>query len=271
MHPPELCDGWHAGRARQLLSNARRPNACARFQSFPPLLLALPVATLAQSTPAPHDRDHAPPPPRSAPPRTPCVTSGGRRLVRRSPLYRRCRPASPPPPGTVETALALRYIDIQPGTGAPMQPGDFLTVHYTGWLASTGEKFDSSLDRNEPFTFQQGEHHVIPGWDDGLNGMRVGGKRRLFIPLAAGLWRPGPRAHPPECRLDLRRPTAGSLARATRSFGAHSAGNSARVRCGTTAEVKQKGRAKRPFFSSSCRVPRVSRLRRGPPPRKDSR
>ena len=75
-----------------------------------------------------------------------------------------------------------------------MQQGDFLTVQYTGWLASNGMKFDSSLDRNEPFTFQQGEHRVISGWDEGLNGMRVGGKRRLFIPwqLAYGEMGRGP-------------------------------------------------------------------------------
>jgi peptidylprolyl isomerase len=75
-----------------------------------------------------------------------------------------------------------------------MQPGDFLTVQYTGWLASNGQKFDSSVDRNEPFTFQQGAHRVIPGWDQGLNGMHVGGKRRLFIPwqLAYGELGRGP-------------------------------------------------------------------------------
>ncbi len=75
-----------------------------------------------------------------------------------------------------------------------MQPGDFLTVQYTGWLASNGQKFDSSVDRNEPFTFQQGAHRVIPGWDQGLNGMRIGGKRRLFIPwqLAYGELGRGP-------------------------------------------------------------------------------
>lgn len=61
-------------------------------------------------------------------------------------------------------------------------PGQQLTVQYTGWLASDGTKFDSSVDRNEPFTFPQGAHRVITGWDQGFGGMRVGGKRRLFIP-----------------------------------------------------------------------------------------
>lgn len=91
-------------------------------------------------------------------------------------------PGLPAVTGPVQTAFALRYIDIAPGAGAPVQPGDFLTVHYTGWLAATGVKFDSSVDRGVPFQFQQGTHHVIPGWDEGFGGMRVGGKRRLFIP-----------------------------------------------------------------------------------------
>ena len=88
----------------------------------------------------------------------------------------------PPATGKVETAFALRYIDIKPGDGAEAQPDQFYTVHYTGWLESDGTKFDSSLDRNEPFTFEQGTHRVIPGWDFGVTGMHVGGKRRLFIP-----------------------------------------------------------------------------------------
>jgi peptidylprolyl isomerase len=88
----------------------------------------------------------------------------------------------PPAAGPVQTAFALRYIDTQIGAGALIQPGDFLTVHYTGWLASDGTKFDSSLDRGQPIDFQQGAHRVIPGWDQGFAGMHVGGKRRLFIP-----------------------------------------------------------------------------------------
>ena len=84
--------------------------------------------------------------------------------------------------GKVESAFALRYIDIQPGTGPEAQPNQFYTVHYTGWLASDGTKFDSSLDRKEPITFQQGLRRVMPGWDYGFAGMHVGGKRRLFIP-----------------------------------------------------------------------------------------
>jgi peptidylprolyl isomerase len=103
-------------------------------------------------------------------------------------------PGIPPASGKVESAFALRYIDIKTGGGAEAQPGQFYTVHYTGWLASDGTKFDSSLDRNEPFTFQQGVHGVIPGWDNGFGGMHVGGKRRLFIPYQLAY---GERGRPP--------------------------------------------------------------------------
>ena len=103
-------------------------------------------------------------------------------------------PGVPPAAGEVKTAFALRYIDTVTGTGDPVAPGEFLTVQYTGWLASNGTKFDSYLDRNEPFTFPQGAHRVIPGWDQGFGGMRVGGKRRLFIPYQLAY---GDRGQPP--------------------------------------------------------------------------
>ena len=100
----------------------------------------------------------------------------------------------PPATGKVETAFALRYMDIKPGDGPEAQPGQFYTVHYTGWLASDGSKFDSSVDRNEPFTFLQGRRSVIPGWDSGFGGMHVGGKRRFFIPYQLAY---GERGRPP--------------------------------------------------------------------------
>ncbi|KRG38908.1 peptidylprolyl isomerase [Stenotrophomonas pictorum JCM 9942] len=83
-------------------------------------------------------------------------------------------------------------IDTQPGTGAEAVPGTKVTVHYTGWLYDEraadkhGEKFDSSLDRGEPFTFNLGEKQVIRGWDEGFAGMKVGGKRTLMIPAEYG-------------------------------------------------------------------------------------
>lgn len=88
----------------------------------------------------------------------------------------------PPVKGIAKTLYALKYIDIKVGTGEVAPATGVFTVHYTGWLASDGTKFDSSVDRKEPIKFQVGARHVIPGWDTGFAGMRVGGKRRLFIP-----------------------------------------------------------------------------------------
>ena len=111
-------------------------------------------------------------------------------------------PGVPPAVGLVRTAFALRYVDVQPGTGDPVTPGEFLTVQYTGWLASDGTKFDSSVDRNQPFPFRQGTHQVIPGWDEGFAGMRVGGKRRLFIPYQLAYGEDGrPPVIPPKSDL----------------------------------------------------------------------
>jgi len=82
----------------------------------------------------------------------------------------------------VLVAYALRYQEIKVGDGELAQPGWLYSVHYTGWLASDGTKFDSSVDRGQPIEFPQGFKRVITGWDEGFEGMRVGGKRRLFIP-----------------------------------------------------------------------------------------
>lgn len=97
-------------------------------------------------------------------------------------------PANPPEvQGTeITTDSGLKYIDIQAGTGAAPAPGDTVAVHYTGWLADGGTKFDSSLDRGEPFQFALGQGQVIKGWDEGLSTMKVGGKRRLIIPPGLG-------------------------------------------------------------------------------------
>lgn len=82
----------------------------------------------------------------------------------------------------VQVQYAMRYQEIKVGDGDLAQPGWIYSVHYTGWLASDGTKFDSSVDRGEPIEFPQGYKRVITGWDQGFEGMRVGGKRRLFIP-----------------------------------------------------------------------------------------
>ena len=79
------------------------------------------------------------------------------------------------------TASGLKYIDIQVGTGESPKTGQTVSVHYTGWL-SDGTKFDSSVDRGQPFSFPIGKGQVIKGWDEGVATMKVGGKRRLIIP-----------------------------------------------------------------------------------------
>jgi FKBP-type peptidyl-prolyl cis-trans isomerase len=83
------------------------------------------------------------------------------------------------------SATALIIEDMAVGEGAEAQTGRTVSVHYTGWLSS-GEKFDSSKDRNEPFDFPLGRGYVIPGWDQGVAGMKVGGQRKLTIPPHLG-------------------------------------------------------------------------------------
>ena len=94
----------------------------------------------------------------------------------------------------MHTAYALKYIDTKIGTGDLAMINKFYTVHYTGWLAADGKKFDSSVDRGAPITFPVGAHRVIPGWDTGFAGMHIGGKRRLFIPYQLAY---GETGHPP--------------------------------------------------------------------------
>ncbi|VVE87947.1 FKBP-type peptidyl-prolyl cis-trans isomerase [Pandoraea bronchicola] len=86
---------------------------------------------------------------------------------------------------TITTDSGLQYDDLQVGDGAEATPGKTVTVHYTGWLTD-GKKFDSSKDRNDPFAFVLGGGMVIRGWDEGVAGMKVGGKRKLIIPAELG-------------------------------------------------------------------------------------
>lgn len=96
--------------------------------------------------------------------------------------------AGGPPPLDIEptmTPSGLQFIEVQPGTGDEARSGHRVQVHYTGWLTN-GTKFDSSVDRGDPFTFALGKGQVIRGWDQGVAGMKVGGKRRLLIPADLG-------------------------------------------------------------------------------------
>ncbi|WP_394707583.1 FKBP-type peptidyl-prolyl cis-trans isomerase [Sedimenticola selenatireducens] len=83
------------------------------------------------------------------------------------------------------TDSGLKYDDMVEGEGAVAAAGQRVVVHYTGWLTD-GRKFDSSLDRNDPFTFSLGAGQVIRGWDEGVQGMKIGGKRKLTIPPQLG-------------------------------------------------------------------------------------
>jgi FKBP-type peptidyl-prolyl cis-trans isomerase len=83
------------------------------------------------------------------------------------------------------TGSGLQVIEMQAGTGEEARSGHEVTVHYTGWLTD-GRKFDSSRDRGDPFKFALGRGQVIRGWDEGVAGMKVGGRRRLVIPADLG-------------------------------------------------------------------------------------
>jgi FKBP-type peptidyl-prolyl cis-trans isomerase len=85
----------------------------------------------------------------------------------------------------VTTSSGLQYIELKVGTGATAQAGQTVSVHYSGWLEN-GKKFDSSIDRGQPFSFPLGTGRVIKGWDEGVQGMKVGGKRKLIIPANLG-------------------------------------------------------------------------------------
>jgi FKBP-type peptidyl-prolyl cis-trans isomerase FkpA len=82
----------------------------------------------------------------------------------------------------VKTDDGLQYWDIKVGAGDIAKDGDHVKVHYTGWFADTGKKFDSSVDAHQPYDFTLGKGNVIKGWDEGVAGMKVGGKRQLRIP-----------------------------------------------------------------------------------------
>jgi FKBP-type peptidyl-prolyl cis-trans isomerase FkpA len=101
----------------------------------------------------------------------------------------------------VKTDDGLQYWDIRVGNGDTAKEGSHVRVHYTGWLTN-GKKFDSSVDAGTPFDFTIGNHEVIKGWEEGVAGMRVGGKRQLRIPPALAYGEQGyPGAIPPNATL----------------------------------------------------------------------
>ena len=89
------------------------------------------------------------------------------------------------PENAVTTDSGLKYVTLEEGSGEVAAPGKTVTVHYTGWLMD-GKKFESSVDKNRPFEFVLGTGAVIAGWDEGVSGMKVNEKRRLFIPPQLG-------------------------------------------------------------------------------------
>jgi uncharacterized damage-inducible protein DinB len=96
--------------------------------------------------------------------------------------------------------VRMRYTEVSVGTGEAAKPGQEYTVHYTGWLTD-GKKFDSSVDRKDPLKFVQGRRRVIAGWEAGFEGMKVGGKRRLFIPYQMAYGEAGRGSIPPKAEL----------------------------------------------------------------------
>lgn len=113
------------------------------------------------------------------------------------------KPASTPlnpPPAPVTTSSGLTYQILASGSGDVAHAGNRIQVHYTGWLTD-GTKFDSSLDRGEPFTFRLGAGQVIKGWDEGIEGMKAGEKRKLTIPPQLGYGSAGAGPIPPNATL----------------------------------------------------------------------
>ncbi|MGI8551091.1 MAG: FKBP-type peptidyl-prolyl cis-trans isomerase [Dehalococcoidia bacterium] len=139
---------------------------------------AVPPAAVSTSANVSNQAPGTPPPPPPAP--TPCST-----VPAAIPPTIPGIPTAPAAAQVMTTPTGLRSIDLVQGTGLVAATGQTATVQYTGWLLD-GKKFDSSRDRNQPFSFPLGAGQVIKGWDEGVAGMHVGGQRRLIIPPALG-------------------------------------------------------------------------------------
>ncbi|WP_322818789.1 FKBP-type peptidyl-prolyl cis-trans isomerase [Tepidiforma sp.] len=157
-----------------------------------PILLVATAALLLAAACGDDDADATP-----TPSGTPAATSTTARTVTPSPTAR-SGPIVLQSPTT--TATGLRYQDIVVGSGATPQQGQRVTVHYTGYFTD-GRKFDSSLDRSQPFTFVLGVGQVIAGWDEGVATMKVGGKRLLYIPAKLAYGSRGQGPIPPDTDL----------------------------------------------------------------------
>jgi FKBP-type peptidyl-prolyl cis-trans isomerase FkpA len=199
----------------------------ARMTSYVLLTLLLMVALLAMGCPGPKSQGKQPPAEPSLPPveAPKTETSAGpesnikvladegkvvgpaetAKAETKAPeeKAKAAEPAAPEKGKTVETKSGLTYTDTKAGTGATAEKGKLVVVHYTGWLVDGGKKFDSSVDRGEPFSFTLGAGEVIPGWDEGVAGMKVGGKRTLVIPSKLGYGERGTPGGPipPNARL----------------------------------------------------------------------
>ena len=101
---------------------------------------------------------------------------------------------------SIKSPSGLMIEDLVVGTGDAANAGQKVSVHYTGWLTD-GKKFDSSKDRGEPFVFPLGKGHVIKGWDEGVAGIKVGGKRKLIIPADLAYGKAGRGEIPPDAEL----------------------------------------------------------------------
>src|SRR3954463_14408876 len=144
-----------------------------------PVVLALLVGTLAVSACGDDEEKTAAPPPATA---TPSATGT---VAPKKPSVR--VPKVRPP-------KRLIVKDLREGTGEAARPGQTVTVQYVGVNYRGGKQFDASWDRGQPFSFQLGTGHVIPGWDKGVVGMRPGGRRELIVPPSLGC---GPQGQPP--------------------------------------------------------------------------